>query len=33
MATIDGPEMDAPINAALFNREDGADLVWSRPKQ
>jgi len=21
-----------PINAALFHREDGADLVWSRPK-
>jgi uncharacterized protein (DUF736 family) len=29
---LDGPEMDKPINAALFDREDGADLVWSRPK-
>lgn len=29
---LDGPEMSKPINAALFHREDGADLVWSRPK-
>lgn len=29
---FDGPEMDKPFNAALFDREDGADLVWSRPK-
>jgi uncharacterized protein (DUF736 family) len=29
---LDGPEMNKPINAALFDREDGADLVWSRPK-
>ena len=29
---LDGPEMKKPINAALFDREDGADLVWSRPK-
>ncbi len=29
---LDGPEMPKPINAALFTREDGADLVWSRPK-
>ena len=29
---LDGPEMTNPINAALFHREDGADLVWSRPK-
>ena len=29
---LDGPEMAKPINAALFHREDGADLVWSRPK-
>ena len=29
---LDGPEMDKPINAALFDREDGADLVWSRSK-
>ena len=28
---LDGPEMVKPINAALFHREDGADLVWSRP--
>jgi len=30
---FDGPEMDKPFNAALFDREDGADLVWSRAKQ
>ena len=30
---LDGPEMAKPINAALFHREDGADLVWSRPKK
>jgi uncharacterized protein (DUF736 family) len=29
---FDGPEMDKPFNAALFDREDGADLVWTRPK-
>jgi len=29
---LDGPEMTKPINAALFHRDDGADLVWSRPK-
>ena len=29
---FDGPELDKPFNAALFEREDGADLVWSRPK-
>ena len=29
---LDGPEMTNPINAALFHRDDGADLVWSRPK-
>ena len=29
---LDGPEMEKPINAALFDREDGADLVWSRTK-
>lgn len=29
---LDGPEMDKPINAALFDRENGADLVWTRPK-
>ena len=28
---LDGLEMTKPINAALFHREDGADLVWSRP--
>jgi len=30
---LDSPEMDRPINAALFDREDGADLVWSRAKK
>ena len=30
---LDGPEMGKPINAALFNRDGGADLVWSRPKK
>ena len=30
---LDAPEMDKPINAALFHRDDGADLVWSRPKK
>ena len=29
---LDGPEMNKLINAALFDREGGADLVWSRPK-
>ncbi len=29
---FDGPEMEKPFNAALFDREEGADLVWSRPK-
>jgi len=29
---LDGPEMTKPINAALFHRKDGADLVWSRAK-
>ena len=29
---LDGPEMVKPINAALFHRDEGADLVWSRPK-
>ena len=27
---FDSPEMAQPFNAALFEREDGADLVWSR---
>ena len=31
-AKLDGPEKMDPINAALFHRDDGADLVWSRPK-
>jgi len=30
---LDGPEMTKPINAALFHREDSADLVWFRPKK
>lgn len=29
---FDGPEMEKPFNAALFDREDGADLVWTRAK-
>lgn len=29
---FDGPDLDKPFNATLFDREDGADLVWSRPK-
>ena len=29
---LDGTEMVKPINAALFHRDGGADLVWSRPK-
>jgi len=29
---LDGPEMVNPINTALFQSEDGADLVWSRLK-
>jgi len=30
---LDAPEIPTPINAALFDREDGgADLVWSRLK-
>lgn len=29
---LDDPCFPAPIQAALFLRNDGADLVWSRPK-
>ncbi len=29
---LEDPYLDKPINAALFHRDDGADLVWSRPK-
>jgi len=29
---LDGPMLAKPVNAALFTREDGADLVWSRGK-
>lgn len=29
---LDAPEMDKPINAALFTNDKGADLVWSRQK-
>lgn len=29
---LEDPYLAQPINAALFHREDGADLVWSRPK-
>ena len=27
---LDDPSFAAPINAALFDRENGADLVWNR---
>ena len=30
---LDCPTLVKPINAALFDREDGADLVWTRPKK
>lgn len=29
---LDGPTLAKPINAALFDNDEGADLVWSRPK-
>ena len=29
---LDCPTLAKPINAALFDREGGADLVWSRTK-
>jgi len=29
---LDGPEMPRPVNAVMFDRKGGADLVWSRPK-
>ena len=28
--TLDDPSFPAPIQAALFDRADGADLVWKR---
>ena len=30
---LDGPMLAKPVNAALFDHDDGADLVWSRPKR
>ncbi|MCF6293925.1 MAG: DUF736 domain-containing protein, partial [Robiginitomaculum sp.] len=30
---LDGPLLAKPVNAALFDHDDGADLVWSRPKK
>ncbi|PHS38841.1 MAG: hypothetical protein COA91_07365 [Robiginitomaculum sp.] len=30
---LDGPMLNKPVNAALFDHKDGADLVWSRPKK
>ncbi len=30
---LDGPMLSKPVNAALFDHDDGADLVWSRPKK
>jgi len=29
---LEDPYLANPINAALFQNEDSADLVWSRPK-
>lgn len=29
---LDDPSFSAPIQAALFDRKDGADLVWNRRK-
>jgi len=29
---LDCPTLDKPISAALFDRDGGADLVWSRQK-
>ena len=29
---LDDPHAVKPIRAALFQNDDGADLVWSRPK-
>jgi len=29
---LDCPTLAKPINAALFDNDDGADLVWSRTK-
>lgn len=32
--SIDSPDLQKPINGALFSREDGkADMVWERPKE
>ncbi len=28
---LDCPTLPNPINAALFDHDEGADLVWSRP--
>jgi len=30
---LDCPTLARPINAALFDREDGADLVWTRSRK
>lgn len=30
---LDDPSFAAPINAALFDRDGQADLVWSRPRK
>ena len=29
----DDPSFAGPVNAALFDRDGKADLVWSRPKR
>ena len=30
---LDDPSFDGPVNAALFDKDGKADLVWSRPKR
>ena len=30
---LDCPTLTKPINAALFDRDGGADLVWNRPRK
>jgi len=30
---LDDPSFAGPVNAALFDKDGKADLVWSRPKR
>jgi uncharacterized protein (DUF736 family) len=30
---LDDPSFDGPVQAALFDREGGADLVWKRQSE